>query len=488
MNLCCCKNYDSENLSAFRFGFMNPLSKLLFNIRVINRFLSRWICGRQSFNELPFWLVLVLIAMIGLCSGCVMLKNVIGFQEQVKMAKAKGRVEGNIDVKGGATGTLVVVIGIPQTGEGGKPLVLDSYVRGRTGSYAFAVDPGQYVVGAYEDRNENHLLDPGELVKRLTLSREFVVASGEVVTEDILLTQADAATKLSKSIDVFDIIERTPSEQSRFSLWKLSVKGQVCEDLNSDKFNQAAGTQGLWQSMDFVNKGMSGIYFLEEYDEDRIPVLFVHGISGYPQQFRTILANLDREQFQPWFYYYPSGFRLDSISNHLAVLLERMQIKHKFDKIAIVAHSMGGLVSRSAILKYQKETHRRDIRLLVSISTPWDGDIKARRASNASIELPPSFGDMDPASDYLRAIFWKDVDKNRSNEFSPETQFHMIFGFRMRKSKPVADDGVVNVSSQVRQEARDRAVSRWPYDLDHEEILHGKAVINRINIILNEHF
>ena len=95
---------------------------------------------------------------------------------------------------------------------------------------------------------------------------------------------------------------------------------------------------------------------------------------------------------------------------------------------------------------------------------------------------------MDPASDYVRWVFWKDKDKTQPNEFGPETEFHMIFGFRMKRSNSVADDGTVNVSSQVRKEARDRAQSRWVYDLGHEGILHGPDVIGRLHTILGERF
>ena len=40
--------------------------------------------------------------------------------------------------------------------------------------------------------------------------------------------------------DIFAIVERTPNEQRRFSLWQLSVKGEICEDLNDDEFNHTA--------------------------------------------------------------------------------------------------------------------------------------------------------------------------------------------------------------------------------------------------------
>jgi hypothetical protein len=40
---------------------------------------------------------------------------------------------------------------------------------------------------------------------------------------------------------------------------------------------------------------------------------------------------LDRTRFQSWFYFYPSGFPIADISEHLATLLERLAIRHDFD-------------------------------------------------------------------------------------------------------------------------------------------------------------
>ena len=66
-----------------------------------------------------------------------------------------------------------------------------------------------------------------------------------------------------------------------------------------------------------------------------MPILFVHGIGGHPQEFTTLVAALDRERFQPWFYLYPSGFGLDGISSHLAVLLERLSVERGLDALAM---------------------------------------------------------------------------------------------------------------------------------------------------------
>lgn len=443
--------------------------------------------GRIVNQNFRFVFVSSLI-FVGLGSGCTMMRDVLGVKDQIARSQSMARVHGQVDVEGGATGTLVVVIGVPAENEGDEIKGIDSYVRVRAGSYAFPVSPGRYVVGAYEDRNRNGLLDPNELVKRLRDAPKFNIEAGEVKSVDIHLARSDSASELTEPIDVFEILERSLEEQSEFSLWAWSKKGEFCSDLGDDDFGPEAGRRGLWKFRDFLIEGLAGIYFLEEYDPDRIPVLFVHGIAGYPQEFKTLIDELDREQFQPWFYYYPSGYSLDGISNHLSVLLERVQIENDFDKMAIVAHSMGGLVARGAILKYQHETHQRDIRLFVSISTPWGGDANAGKAEEARIELPPSLSDMNPDGEYLRWIFWEDDERTRPHKLGPETDFHMIFGFGMRRSGPIANDGKVRVSSQTRAEARDRALSRWPYDYDHRDILSAPEVVHRLNLILDKRF
>ena len=54
-----------------------------------------------------------------------------------------------------------------------------------------------------------------------------------------------------------------------------------------------------------------------EFDPDKIPVLFVHGIGGTPLDWKYLAKGLDRHRFQPWFYYYPSGLRLNLVSGLL---------------------------------------------------------------------------------------------------------------------------------------------------------------------------
>jgi pimeloyl-ACP methyl ester carboxylesterase len=430
--------------------------------------------------------ILVLTALS--VSGCAAMQRVIGFKDQAAQAEGTARIEGRIDTEGPAEGTLVVVLGHASDTPGAEGTGADTFVRVRPGTYAFPVAPGRYQVGAYEDRNRNGLLDLDERAMQLQGSPVLEVGPGEVASRDLVLKVGVVLEGLEEPLDVLGLVERSAKEQRSFSLWAWSVQGEICEDLADDSYGPDAGPRGLWQIMDFLNDGVAGIYFMEPYDPGRIPVLFVHGISGYPQEFSTLIDSLDRDRFQPWFYFYPSGFGLDGLANHLATLLERLQVRHDFDELAVVAHSMGGLVSRGAILKYQEETGRDDVRLFVSISTPWGGDVNAKNAEDAPIQLPDSFKDMNPSSDYLRWVFYQDEERQVLRHLPEDVDYHMIFGFRMNSSKDVADDGTVTVASQTRPEARDQALTRWPLDSGHVEILHSEDAVSRLSLLLDQRF
>jgi pimeloyl-ACP methyl ester carboxylesterase len=440
--------------------------------------------SRMRYTRLLSALAAVLLAAV----GCTSLQRVIGFKDHAARAQATARIDGRIDTEGPSEGMLVVVLGKAAEDPNDQPTGVDTYVRVRPGTYAFRVAPGRYQVGAYEDRNQNGLLDPGERGSRVGESPVLQVGPGETVSRDIILKTGQGIEGLTEAVDVLGLVERDSREQGEFSLWAWSIQGEICHDLNDAAFGPEAGSRGLWEIMDFLNEGIAGIYFMEPYDPDRIPVLFIHGLGGYPRQFSTLIDGLDREKYQPWFYFYPSGFSLDALSTHLATVLGRLQVKHRFDEIAIVAHSMGGLVAQGAIFKYKEETHRDDVRFFVSIATPWGGDVKSRGIEGARIELPASFKDMNPSSDYLNWIFYRNIDRKLRRSLPEAVEYHMIFGFRMAGSSSVANDGTVSVASQARIEAQEQAVTIRAMDYGHVDILHSPEVVARLNYLLDHRF
>jgi pimeloyl-ACP methyl ester carboxylesterase len=96
----------------------------------------------------------------------------------------------------------------------------------------------------------------------------------------------------------------------------------------------------------------SGLYMIQPYDPNRIPVILVHGLISTPQMWKNVVNELEadpqlRGRFQYWVFCYPTG----NPPAYSALLcrdeLARMQKRHPMPQGCIlVGHSMGGLISR----------------------------------------------------------------------------------------------------------------------------------------------
>ena len=99
----------------------------------------------------------------------------------------------------------------------------------------------------------------------------------------------------------------------------------------------------------------TGLYFLQPYDPDRIPVVFVHGLISTPftwvQTINGLLADPEiRKHYQFWVFAYPTGN---------PVLYSALRLREelaKADKLypdhkgyVVVGHSMGGLLSQAQV-------------------------------------------------------------------------------------------------------------------------------------------
>ena len=101
-----------------------------------------------------------------------------------------------------------------------------------------------------------------------------------------------------------------------------------------------------------------GIYMLEPFDPGRIPVIMVHGLWSSPLTWMPVFNDLRsfnelRDNYQFWFYQYPTGqpFWLSAtqMREDLAQLRKDLDPNGHYkalDHMVFVGHSMGGLVSR----------------------------------------------------------------------------------------------------------------------------------------------
>ena len=113
---------------------------------------------------------------------------------------------------------------------------------------------------------------------------------------------------------------------------------------------------------------------MEEYSPFKIPIIFVHGIGGSAREFKSIVQQIDRKRFQPWFFHYASGGDLDQ----LAELFYQIYLSGKVAAmeempIVIVAHRMGGLVVREAFNRYKNKPRENKLAHLITIATPFMG-------------------------------------------------------------------------------------------------------------------
>lgn len=103
---------------------------------------------------------------------------------------------------------------------------------------------------------------------------------------------------------------------------------------------------------------LQGLYMLEPYDPDKMPVVMVHGLWSSPVTWMEMYNDLRsdprvREHYQFWFYLYPTGqpfwFSGTQMREDLATMRRQLDPERAhpaLDQMVLVGHSMGGLVSR----------------------------------------------------------------------------------------------------------------------------------------------
>jgi pimeloyl-ACP methyl ester carboxylesterase len=362
-----------------------------------------------------------------------------------------------------------------------KAVLVDHVALQRPGSWYTRVAPGCYGVGAYEDVNQDYNYDDEPAAAAVAdPKRIFELAAGErrenveiVIPPDgrLLAEEAD-----SVAMQVRKLKARSHEDQLLVSIDEVTVEGEVA-DLDDPRFGEENGKLGYWDTYTFLWKVRPGIFFLEPYDPDKIPVLFVHGALGFPQEFKPLVEGLDRTRFQPWVFFYPSGAYLDRISDFLSQSLSRLQLRHGFTRLAVVAHSMGGLVSRSFILKHHERVRDDPVRLFVSISSPWGGVASAEKGVKRSPIVVPSWNDVAPDSEFLASLFFEDPAARTTRRHLPD-QVHYVLLFGV-------EDHTISLPSAVRWEAVRDAEERWPLPYDHTGILRSAEASTLLREILN---
>ncbi len=76
-------------------------------------------------------------------------------------------------------------------------------------------------------------------------------------------------------------------------------------------------------------------------------------------------------------------------ADFLAQSLSKVLVPNKFEKLVIIAHSMGGLISRSFVNRMVQKDVEQPLKVLfLTISTPWGGHQAAQLGVSCACRNP----------------------------------------------------------------------------------------------------
>jgi pimeloyl-ACP methyl ester carboxylesterase len=333
------------------------------------------------------------------------------------------------------------------------------------GGYELLVPSGDYVVAAFADANGNLRLDAGEAAGQFRPGPVKANGTGTVVELNFSVTGQPTDMPIGTAVS-----DAPPATLH-------STQAGAIADLDAPVFSAQFGRTGYWTPTEFFRSAGGNVYFLEKYDPAKIPVLFVHGVGGSPQDWRYFFEHLDRKRYQPWFFYYPSGAALDSVSYLLYWKLINLQRTHHFDRIVLTAHSMGGLVVRNFLSSYGAQLPAE--KMFVSLSTPWGGDAMADKGVAYSPAVVPSWNDMQAGGRFIQTLYQRPLPAN--------TDYYLFFGHAGRYSllRSSNTDGAITLASELRPQAQAEARMIHGFDEDHTSILRSPQVFARYAAVLD---
>jgi pimeloyl-ACP methyl ester carboxylesterase len=352
---------------------------------------------------------------------------------------------------------LPIVVLLVREAEGGRAReIVDHFVLDRPGRWAFVASPGRYLVSAFEDRSRDLVYQPGEA--HGSAGRTLACARSTRIDGVAVSIPAQAKDPFPHTLDVAVLQKRSLVDQAHRTLGQLTVAGEVIS-LSDARFSDAQAESAMWRPIDFVANEWAGVYFLEPYDPKKIPVLFVHGINGSPANFGPLLERLDRVRYQPWLYYYPSGIDLATLADHLDQTMAKLHLRYRFERLAVVAHSMGGLVSRGFIQRHALNARPARIALFMTMATPWGGHRGAEIGVRTSPVVLPVWRDMAPGSEYQRSLYAAPLPEG--------LQHHLVFTY---------NDETIPLASQLVPQAQRDAVRLYGFNETHMGVLRNDEV------------
>lgn len=340
------------------------------------------------------------------------------------------------------------------------------FFKGTGTHYGLNLPEGVYTLLVYADINKDQVFHPSEIVGK----RELIVNTTNFPEKIVKNINIEIAKNIeitwAETISMPVIVE---TERP------LYYPAGTIRSLDDPIFDEEITTMGMYDPASFLEHAPTMFYTLKEGMAHKIPVVFVHGIGGSSRSFKTIIEHMDKDRYQAWFFYYPSGGDLDQLADFFYdIFLSGSVIPMKDMPIVVVAHSMGGLVVREAFNKYQGTADENKVELFVSIASPFGGHPAAASGEKSSLIVLPAWLDLNPTSRFIKELYRKPLPKFINHQ--------LFYAYNNSSTLKLGEnsDGVVPLSSQLHAEAQRQSHSQFGFNNSHVDILEDESMINHL--------
>ncbi len=338
-----------------------------------------------------------------------------------------------------------------------------------TGYYGLLLPAASYDLIFFADVNRDGFYESNEVVGRTPPDAPVPVGAKET-TDGMVVPAPNVSLDYGRPSSI-DVVVRV----------KMVPQPFVVESVDDPIFAPEMGEVGVYYPNRFLAKTQSWFFSLGVPNFSKAHLVLVHGIDGTPRDFRTLIENIDRSRYQIWLFYYPSGLRLDQLGLALAQSVQRLAgfEAARNPRVAIVAHSMGGLVGRRAVNELCKGGKPPYLRVYASFDTPYGGVESAAGAVKRGTELVPSWIDVAAGSPFLTRLYQTPIPK--------DLPFHVFFGWGEAGSNgpSPAGDGTISLPSQLDPRVQLAATRMMGYGDTHVGILSDRKALEELNRVLD---
>jgi pimeloyl-ACP methyl ester carboxylesterase len=257
---------------------------------------------------------------------------------------------------------------------------------------------------------------------------------------------------------------------------KVRQQDYIFTSLDDEFFDPGYGEMGMYDTKKFFAHTQRFMFSLEKFDPDKTTVIFVHGVSGTPRDFKYLVDGLDKRRYQPMFYFYPSGMPLQKLGSFLSGIMTVLEKDKYFQvkKAIVVAHSMGGLVSLSALNELCRGGAPAYLKGYISFNSPYGGVESAQKAIEKAPAVLDSWRDVAPGSPFLEKLY--------QGPAAGKIPFYLFFGYETGKSS----DGTITLQSQLEHRIQFAATKTYGFNASHVGILNDDQARQKFYQLLGE--